>query len=391
MENSSNSTVLENCEEQMRSSLPFDFCDPVNVKMQAINPGRPSHVPNSSFVGQMAANEMFEEDMNKSPESNYSMGYGNETDLNSYQLRWNDHIPYLTNILQGLREQNELTDVTFACEDGIVVAHKLVLSSCSTYLRGLFGRLGTPHPVIFLRNTPSSMVRHLMEFIYCGSVDVSEKELVEVVSLGQSMKIQGLEKFNFPKEEASNEKNTSSRISEDGSTTREVRPKSPILPGEIREQPDYSGFNGQGINYDTENNNIEGFKVKKEAKTISPKPSSQQKNHKKSPKSKQNPKRKREVGTLESSSNNTVKKSCNEVVEKDNPPESQTMFVSGKGRLCYTPYIKKVLGKYYLEHGQQKAIKFVKEKFGMDVPDRTMRKWRKYYMDLNKNERCINE
>ena len=117
--------------------------------------------------------------------------------LSSYELRWNGHIPYFTSVFQSLHDLNELTDVTFACEDGIVGAHKLVLSSCSVYLRILFARLGTPHPVIFLKNTPVSLVRHVLEFIYCGSVNVSKEELALVLSLGHSLQIHGLTKLKL--------------------------------------------------------------------------------------------------------------------------------------------------------------------------------------------------
>ncbi|CAL4222573.1 unnamed protein product [Meganyctiphanes norvegica] len=399
MENSKNAHLsdLKNSEEQ-GDSLPVDFSHPVNVKMEAIEQSQQSRVHNPSSLSQMDLNELFElnpngggenhnVNMNSQFESNNVLEFGNEASANNYQLRWNDHIPYFTNILQGLREQNELTDVTFACEDGIVVAHKLVLSSCSAYLRVLFSRLGTPHPVIFLKNTPSSVVRQLMEFVYCGSVDVSEKDLVEVMSLGKSLQIQGLGKFKLPKKDVSNEENASSIIPEDKSTTTNIRSKSPLLPGEIREPPDYILFNQQDLEHecDAENNNIEEPDEKKNAKMTSPKTSNQLKNKKQSPDLKHTQKRKRENGTLESSSATLKRRSCIELTSEKYLMGTQAMFTSDTGRRCYTPFIKKLVGKYYQDHGQQEALKFVKEKFDMDIPDRTMRKWRTYYMELQKN------
>lgn len=413
MENSKSTTssVLINSEAEKSSSLSFDFSDPVNIKMQAINPSQQFGLKNSPSVSQMGLNKLLEMQnssslnqlslkelfglypegdvdnnhvhMNQQFASNNSLGFGSETSMNSYQLRWNDHIPYFTNILQGLREQNELTDVTFACEDGIVVAHKLVLSSCSAYLRVLFTRLCTPHPVIFLKNTPSSVVRQLMEFVYCGSVDVSEKDLVEVMTLGKSLQIQGLEKFQVPEEDVSNEINISCRVSDDGSPTTEVRSESPFPPGDVKDPPDYL-FNGKNIEYDAVNNNIKKPDLKREVESTSPKTSIEHKYKNITPKIKPNQKRKRVSEKGGNNYNNIIKKSFKEVLEENGTCESKAMYLSDKGRLCYTPFIKKTVGKYYQEHGPHKSSKFVKEEFGMEIPDRTMRKWRAFYIDLEK-------
>ncbi|CAL4196007.1 unnamed protein product, partial [Meganyctiphanes norvegica] len=158
-----------------------------------------------------------------------------EPGLNSYELRWNDHIPYFTKVFQSLRDLNELTDVTFACEDGIVCAHKLVLSSCSAYLRILFARLGTPNPVIFLKNTPVSLVRHVLEFIYCGSVNVSKEELALVLNLGHSLQIRGLFKLKLSRDNDSCGDEIVDKLTKEREMLQEkIASDLPLLPGDVK-------------------------------------------------------------------------------------------------------------------------------------------------------------
>lgn len=190
--------------------------------------------------------------------------------LSNYELRWNDHIPYFTNIFQSLRDLNELTDVTFACEDGIVCAHKIVLSSCSGYLRILFTRLGTPHPVIFLKNTPVKLVRHILEFIYCGSVKVSKEELALVLNLGHSLQIQGLSKLKLSEDDDFGVDKRVDKLTKEREKLQEsIASKVPLLPGEVKKSPRVSLNNGKGTELDLENNNndLTNPKITRQSKT----------------------------------------------------------------------------------------------------------------------------
>lgn len=115
-----------------------------------------------------------------------------------YLLRWNDHLTNYGDILFSLREQEEFVDCSIACEDGLVGAHRVVLAGCSSYLRDLFARIHNPHPVIFLLNTPRSLVLMLMEFIYRGQVHIPQHRLQQLVVLGQALKIKGLTQIMMP-------------------------------------------------------------------------------------------------------------------------------------------------------------------------------------------------
>ena len=50
-------------------------------------------------------------------------------------LTWNDYENNLGVAFRDLREEKEFFDVTLACEDEQVEAHKVILSSCSPFFR----------------------------------------------------------------------------------------------------------------------------------------------------------------------------------------------------------------------------------------------------------------
>ena len=49
------------------------------------------------------------------------------------RLQWNEFQNIVVGAFEDLRNDGDLTDVTLACDDGTVRAHKLVLSTCSDY------------------------------------------------------------------------------------------------------------------------------------------------------------------------------------------------------------------------------------------------------------------
>ena len=52
-----------------------------------------------------------------------------------FLLSWNDFEKNIGEALRELRGENNLYDVTIACEDEEIQAHKLILSACSPFFR----------------------------------------------------------------------------------------------------------------------------------------------------------------------------------------------------------------------------------------------------------------
>jgi hypothetical protein len=62
-------------------------------------------------------------------------------------------------------------DVTLACSDGTTLdAHKVILSSVSTYFRDILKTAPCKHPIIILKDTCKEEASAMLEFAYTGEV-----------------------------------------------------------------------------------------------------------------------------------------------------------------------------------------------------------------------------
>jgi len=50
-------------------------------------------------------------------------------------LRWNDFESNISTAFQELREDKDFFDVTLACDESQIQAHKVILSACSQFFR----------------------------------------------------------------------------------------------------------------------------------------------------------------------------------------------------------------------------------------------------------------
>ena len=93
---------------------------------------------------------------------------------------------------EELRKTNELHDVTLACGDATVSAHKLVLSASSPYFRSILAKLDQPKPFIFLKGVQYNDLIALMDYIYKGETKIAIEDLKRFMELAEELSIQGL-------------------------------------------------------------------------------------------------------------------------------------------------------------------------------------------------------
>lgn len=60
------------------------------------------------------------------------------TDDQQFCLRWNNFQANITSQFETLRDDEDFTDVTIACDGQRLQAHKVVLSACSPFFKELF-------------------------------------------------------------------------------------------------------------------------------------------------------------------------------------------------------------------------------------------------------------
>jgi len=107
-------------------------------------------------------------------------------------LRWND---FETNISSGFRElrnEKDFFDVTLACDDSQVQAHKVILSACSPFFRNILRRNPHQHPLLYLKGVKYTELQSVLNFMYLGEVNVGQEDLNSFLSVAEDLRVKGL-------------------------------------------------------------------------------------------------------------------------------------------------------------------------------------------------------
>jgi len=107
-------------------------------------------------------------------------------------LSWNKYESNFSVAFQDLRQEKEFFDVTLACKDGQLEAHKVILSSCSTFFRDILKRNPHVHPLLYMKDVKLSHLQAVVDFMYQGKVNVMQKELDSFLALSRELQVKGL-------------------------------------------------------------------------------------------------------------------------------------------------------------------------------------------------------
>ena len=93
-----------------------------------------------------------------------------------------------------LRGDKDLIDVTLACEDGQLQAHKVILSSGSPFFKRLLRKMTNKqmHPFLFMRGLKTRQLTTMVDFIYLGEVNIHQEDLDGFLLLAQELELKGL-------------------------------------------------------------------------------------------------------------------------------------------------------------------------------------------------------
>ncbi|XP_031346961.1 protein bric-a-brac 1 isoform X2 [Photinus pyralis] len=110
-----------------------------------------------------------------------------------YCLRWNNYQSNMTSVFHQLLQNEAFVDVTLACKDLSLKAHKVVLSACSSYFQKLLLENPCKHPTIIMpQDVCYDDLKFIIEFVYKGEIDVSQAELQSLLKTADQLKIKGL-------------------------------------------------------------------------------------------------------------------------------------------------------------------------------------------------------
>ena len=106
----------------------------------------------------------------------------------------------LSQSFSRFRDQSLFFDCTLATEndDGILIyskAHKIILASCSDFFCSILAKEDMAvhsNPVIYLGGIPTDDLKNIMDFIYNGEVNVTQRELDKFLKAADTLKIKSL-------------------------------------------------------------------------------------------------------------------------------------------------------------------------------------------------------
>merc|ERR1719400_2050676 len=133
-------------------------------------------------------------------------------------LRWNDFESNISVAFRELREDKDFFDVTLACDDEQIEAHKVILSACSPFFRNVLRKNPHQHPLLYLKGVKYSDLQSVLNFMYHGEVNVAQEELNSFLAVAEDLRVKGLTQ------------------NQGGSAER--RPKSPVSKPSITRPPD---------------------------------------------------------------------------------------------------------------------------------------------------------
>jgi len=111
-------------------------------------------------------------------------------------LRWNDFETNISVAFRELREEKDFFDVTLACDDSQIQAHKVILSACSPFFRNILRRNPHQHPLLYLKGVKYKDILSVLNFMYMGEVNVAQEELNSFLSVAEDLRVKGLTQNN---------------------------------------------------------------------------------------------------------------------------------------------------------------------------------------------------
>ena len=113
-------------------------------------------------------------------------------------LRWNDFESNISVAFRELRDDKDFFDVTLACDDEQIQAHKVILSACSPFFRSVLRRNPHAHPLLYLKGVKYSDLQSVLNFMYHGEVNVAQEELNSFLAVAEELRVKGLTQSQAP-------------------------------------------------------------------------------------------------------------------------------------------------------------------------------------------------
>eukprot|EP00092_Neocalanus_flemingeri_P019672 GFUD01021306.1.p1 GENE.GFUD01021306.1~~GFUD01021306.1.p1 ORF type:complete len:177 (+),score=48.53 GFUD01021306.1:16-546(+) len=114
--------------------------------------------------------------------------------MDKYELKSTEFGDNLSSYFRNLREEGDLFDITLACDDDQLEAHKIILSASSVFFKSVIKRNPHRHPLLYLKGVKIDDLRSLLDFMYLGKTKVAQDHLETFLTLGKELGVKGLDR-----------------------------------------------------------------------------------------------------------------------------------------------------------------------------------------------------
>jgi len=186
-------------------------------------------------------------------------------------LRWNDFENNISLAFRELRDDKDFFDVTLACDDEQIQAHKVILSACSPFFRNILRRNPHQNPLLYLKGVKYTDLQSVLNFMYHGEVNVAQEELNSFLAVAEDLRVKGLTQNQSGNQQRTKQENVAQNKSPIIKST--IRPPDreyhPAPPPVKRQRPAQSSLPSDNSSHHVEDDDIqEVVPVKSEPRDV---------------------------------------------------------------------------------------------------------------------------
>jgi len=113
-------------------------------------------------------------------------------------LRWNDFESNISSAFRDIRDEKDFFDVSIACEEDQLPAHKVILSACSPFFKRILSRnhSNSSQLVLYLKGVSFRDMESVLNFMYHGEVNVAQEDLNSFLQVAEDLRVKGLTQNN---------------------------------------------------------------------------------------------------------------------------------------------------------------------------------------------------
>ncbi|XP_020281328.1 protein abrupt-like isoform X2 [Pseudomyrmex gracilis] len=108
-------------------------------------------------------------------------------------FKWQSFPSHMVGSLDNCYEKQQFVDLSLVCKDNTIIkCHKMVLANSSSFFRRLLVANDHPHPMIILHDIEADDLKTLVNFMYCGEIQVVQSEVKRLLKLAEILEVTGL-------------------------------------------------------------------------------------------------------------------------------------------------------------------------------------------------------